>query len=204
MTLEAEGRAYTRTIWAIALGILALGAGTAGFALAVGNQQLFKDGVDWAYDVAFYGVAALVFGRGETAERRASLVLAGVMAIAGLHTLYDLRAKILSPRPIEVWFLGFSAASAILVAVLIIAALFRFRHTDNPLIKATWLGGRNDLISTTGYALAGFAARVAPMRSPEYALDLLAAALAFQASWSIWRSARAQANHPQTIPGAAP
>lgn len=189
MTSDAEGRAYTTTIWAITLGILALGAGTAGVALIVDNRQLFKDGLDWAYDVAFYGVAALVFGRGETAERIASLFLAAVMSVAGLHTLYDLWDKIMRPRPIEVWFLGFSAGSAILVAVLIITALFRFRRTDNPLIKATWLGSRNDLISTTGYALAGFAARVAPMRGPEYALDLLAAALAFQASWAIWRSA---------------
>ncbi|MBN9061922.1 MAG: hypothetical protein BGP06_11980 [Rhizobiales bacterium 65-9] len=189
MTPDAEDRGYARTIWAITLGVLLLGAGTAAVALVVGNRQLFKDGVDWIYDVAFYGVAALVFRRGEMAERIASLFLAGVMAVAGLHTLYDLWDKILNPRPIEVWFLGFSAFSAIVAAIAVIAALFRFRRTENPLIKATWLGSRNDLISTTGYALAGFAARVAPMRGPEYALDLLGAALAFQASWAIWRSA---------------
>lgn len=194
MTPTAEGRAYTSTIWAITLGVLLLGAGTALVALIVGNRQLLKDGLDWAYDVVFYGVAALVFGRSAGAERIASLVLAAVMGVAGLHTLYDLWDKILNPRPIEIWFLGFSAGSAIGVAVLIIAALFRFRRTDNPLIKATWLGSRNDLVSTTGYALAGFAARVAPFRGPEYALDLLGAALAFQASWAIWRAAQAQAN----------
>lgn len=198
MNPDAEGSAYTTAIWGITLGILCLGAATAGVALAVGNRQLFKDGVDWAYDVAFYGVAALVFGRGATAERIASLFLAAVMAVAGLHTLYDLWDKIQRPRPIEVWFLGFSAGSAIAVAIAIIVVLFRFRRTDNPLIKATWLGSRNDLISTTGYALAGFAARVAPMRAPEYALDCLAAALAFQASWAIWRSA-ARAAKSETL-----
>ena len=38
------------------------------WALATGNAQLFKDGVDWVYDVALYGIAALVFGRDERAE----------------------------------------------------------------------------------------------------------------------------------------
>ena len=194
MTHDAAGRAYTRVIWGIAFGVLLFGAATAAFAWWIDNRQLLKDGLDWGYDVAFYGVAAIVFGRSDAAERLASLFLAAVMFVAGLHTLYDLWDKILRPRPIEPWFLGFSAGSAILIAILIVAVLFRFRGTRNPLIKATWLGSRNDVISTTGYACAGLAARLAPMRGPEYALDLLAAGLAFQASWAIWRAARDRAN----------
>jgi Co/Zn/Cd efflux system component len=193
MTLQEEGRAYTRTIWAIALGILLFAAGVVAVALVIGNRQLMKDGLDWAYDVALYGVAALVFGRGATAEHVAAMAIGAIMAVAGAHTLYDLWDKIANPRPIEVWFLGFSAASAIGVAVLIIAALLRFRASDNPLIKATWLTSRNDLISTTGYALVGFFARVAPVRGPEYAFDLFAAFLNFQATWAIWRALRAPA-----------
>jgi divalent metal cation (Fe/Co/Zn/Cd) transporter len=141
--------------------------------------------------VALYGVAALVFGRGERGERIAALAIAAIMLIAGLHTLYDLWDKIIRPRPIEIWALGFSATTAILIAILIILALLRFRRTKNPLIKATWLTSRNDLISTTGYALLGFAAKIAPMRSPEYAFDAFAACLNFQATWAIWRSLKA-------------
>lgn len=201
MTPEAEIRAYPKTIWAIALGILALGAATAGAALILGNRQLLKDGLDWSFDVLFYGVAAFIFGRGERAERAASLFLAGMMGFIGFYNLYDLWDKIVAPRPIEPWFLGFSAGSAIFVAVAVILALLRFRRTDNPLIKATWLSSRNDFVSTTGYALAGFAARAAPVRWPEYALDLLAAALAFQASFAIWRATMAPAK-AVAVPGA--
>ncbi len=184
------GRAYRLTIWAIALGILIFAALVVAWALAIGNSQLLKDGVDWVYDVALYGIAAMVFGRDGRAEKLAALGIGAVMAVAGLHTLYDLWDKILRPRPIELFTLGFSAGSAILIAYLIVLALWRFRREPNPVIKATWLSSRNDTISTTGFALVGLAARLAPVRWPEYLLDLVVAGLCFQASWAIWRATR--------------
>ncbi|WP_248313201.1 cation transporter [Bosea sp. F3-2] len=187
----AVARAYTLTIWGIALGILIQAAVTVVWALAIGNAQLFKDAVDWVYDVALYGIAALVFGRDARAERLAAIAIGAIMAVAGFHSLYDLWDKIVRPRPIEIWTLGFAAASAIIIALLVIAALWRFRREGNPVIKATWLSSRNDAISTTGFALVGLVARVAPVRWPEYLFDLFVAGLAFQATWAIWRSLRA-------------
>ncbi len=186
----AVGRAYRLTIWGIALGISVFAAGTVAWALQLDNNQLFKDGVDWVYDVALYGIAALVFGRDERAERLAAFGIGGVMAVAGLHTLYDLWDKILRPRPIEVWALEFSAASAIAIVVLIVGVLWRFRREQNPVIKATWLSSRNDVISTTGFALVGLLARVLPVRWPEYLFDVVVACICFQASWAIWKAAR--------------
>ncbi len=189
-------RAYTLTIWGIALGILVFAVGVVAWALVVGNAQLFKDGVDWVYDVALYGIAALVFGRDGRAERLAALAIGAVMAVAGLHTLYDLAAKVITPRPIEIWALGFSAGSAVVIAVLIVGVLWRFRGEDNPVIKATWLSSRNDVISTTGFALVGLFARVAPVRWPEYLFDLVVAGICFQATWAIWRSVRGKPADP--------
>lgn len=186
----AVARAYTLTIWGIALGILLFACVVVSVALAKGNAQLFKDGVDWVYDVLLYGIAALVFGRDARAERIAAMAIGAVMAVAGLHTLYDLADKIGRPRPIEIWTLGFSAASAIAVALIVIGVLWRFRGEANPVIKATWLSSRNDAISTTGFALLGLAARVAPVRWPEYLFDLFVAGLCFQATWAIGRSLR--------------
>ncbi len=192
----AVARAYTRTIWGIALGILIFAAGVVAWALAVGNNQLFKDGVDWVYDVALYGIAALVFGRDARAEKLAAFAIGAVMATAGGHTLWDLWSKIVTPRPIEFWALSFSAGSAIAIAVLIVALLWRFRAEDNPVIKATWLSSRNDVISTTGFALMGLFARLSPVRWPEYLFDLLIAGICFQATWAIWRSLRTQPANP--------
>lgn len=200
-TDASVARAYTLTIWGIALGILAQAVATVIWALAIDNVQLFKDGVDWVYDVVLYGIAALVFGRDARAERLAALAIGAVLAVAGLHTLYDLWDKIVRPRPIEIWTLGFAAASAIVIALLVIGALWRFRREDNPVIKATWLSSRNDAISTTGFALLGLAARVAPVRWPEYLFDLFVAGLCFQATWAIWRSLRRSVDSEAAQPG---
>ncbi|MGO4741128.1 cation transporter [Bosea sp. 2KB_26] len=194
-------RAYRLTIWGIALGIFLFAAHVVLWAHGIGNAQLLKDGVDWVYDVLLYGIAALVFGRDERAERWAALGIGAVMAVAGIHTLYDLWDKIVSPRPIEIWTLGFSAASAIVIAILIVALLWRFRRETNPVIKATWLSSRNDVISTTGFALLGLVARVAPVRWPEYLFDLIVAGICFQATWAIWKAARVPQD--KTLPAEA-
>ncbi len=187
-------RAYRLTIWGIALGILIFAGNVVLWALAIGNTQLLKDGVDWVYDVALYGIAAVVFGRDGRAEKIAALGIGAVMAVAGLHTLYDLWDKIARPRPIEAWTLGFSAASAILIAYLIVGVLWRFRREPNPVIKATWLSSRNDTISTTGFALVGLAARLAPVRWPEYLFDVVVAFICFQATFAIWQATRTPAS----------
>lgn len=182
---------FTVVLWAIPIAILALEIAVVAHALSVGSKQLFKDGVDWSYDVVLYGVVALVFGRGAKAERASAAFVGIVMLVAGLHTLWDLWDKIVEPRPIEPLVLGFSAASAIVVALAIIGAIFPFRRIDNPVVLATWLSSRNDAISTTFYSALNLAARTIPdLRWPEWGLDLFSAGLAFQAAWAVWRSLR--------------
>lgn len=183
---EGSVLAYKRTIWAISLGILVFAAGQAMWALSLGSRQLFKDALDWGYDVVIYALAAVVFGRGVRAEQLAALAIAAILAAAGLHTLYDLWDKIVEPRPIEPFTIGFSAASATIIGYVILFALLRFRRDENPLVRATWVSTRNAVIMTTIFAAATWATRMAASRGPEYALDVLSAALLFQAAGAIW------------------
>ena len=177
---------YRHVLYAIPLAIAALEIGTVAWALSIDNRQLLKDGLDWSYDVALYGVAALVFGRSAAAERATAGFVAAVMFVAGAHTVWDLSDKIANPRPIEPFVLGFSAASAIIVALLILAGLWRYRPIQHPIVQATWLSSRNDAISTTFYSALNLAARTLPeIRWPEYSLDVFSAGLAFQASYAI-------------------
>ena len=191
-----EHRAFRVTIYAIAGGIFAFAAAQVFYAFGVGNRQLLKDGLDLIYDVLLYALAAAVFGRGEKLEKASALVIAAIMAAAGLHTLYDLWDKIINPRPIEPLALGFSAVSAVLIGLLVAAALWRFRSSDNTLIQATWLTSRNDAIKQVFYSTLSFSARVYPERWPEYALDVFAAFLAFQATWKIVAQARRENRRP--------
>ncbi len=194
---DREGRQFRVTIWAMVAGIVVFAASVVAWGLATGNRQLTKDGIDWVYDVVIYAVAAIIYGRDDRAERIASAVIAVAIAVAGFHTLYDLWDKIENPRPIVIEALGFTAGTVIIIAYLCALAMYRFRDTQNALITATWLSSRNDAIKVTGFALLIFAVRVAPVRWPEYALDLLGAGLNFQAAWLILRQARSPAPREQ-------
>ncbi|MCJ2056900.1 hypothetical protein MKL09_10070 [Methylobacterium sp. J-048] len=181
-TLDEHGRAYKRTVWAIAIGIAIFAAAQVMYALSVSSAQFLKDALDWIYTVLLNAVAAFVFGRGARAEQLSAYLIAAVLTVGGLQTLYDLWDKVADPRPIDPGLLGFSAVSATVIAYLTVGSLARFRHDTNPLIKATWLSARNDAIATTFSAGVTLAVRMAPVRWPEYVMDGLDATLAFQAA----------------------
>ena len=188
-----EAQSYKRIIRFIPAGIAIFASVVVAVALSNGSRQLLKDGIDWIYDVAFYGIAALVFGRGARAERFAALGAALVLVAASCAIGYDIFIKLTDPRPIDPLVIGFSALSAISIAIIIAFLLMRFRETQNPLIEATWLAARNDLIATAIYQSAQAATRILPFRAPEVVLDLFALALNLQAVWLIVRQVRADA-----------
>jgi divalent metal cation (Fe/Co/Zn/Cd) transporter len=184
-TMDPEGKLYRRRVLLIVGVIAALAAGQTLYALSIGNRFLLKDGIDWIYDVVLWAVALAIFGRGRRFEDLAALGVAGVMFVAGLHTGYDLWDKIATGRRAEVWVAGWSALTAIGLALFVLGLMLRFRASDNPLVSATWLSSRNDAISTTAFALVGFGARVSPSQWPEILLDVFVIGLSFQAVGAI-------------------
>jgi Co/Zn/Cd efflux system component len=186
---DPEARAYKRTIWAIVIGISLLLIGESALALHLENRLLLKDGLEWGYDVAIYAVAALAFGRGDRAERLSALAIAVVLAAAGVQGSYEVIRAVFIPPVIEPFTVGFSAISIIIEGLAVAAALWRFRAASNPLIEASWLSARNDAISATLFAIVRAAARLAPARWPQMAVDAFTAFLAFQAAWKIARDA---------------
>jgi hypothetical protein len=81
LPIEPLGRGFRKSLWLITLGVLALCLGEMIYGYAVSSPYLLKDGAEWAYDVAYFGLAAISFGRGETIERR--VALAPVRALQG-------------------------------------------------------------------------------------------------------------------------
>src|SRR3954453_8309841 len=186
--LDPSGRAYKRTNGTIAACLLVFGTLQCAWALRIGSSQLLKDSLDWAYSVALYGIAAFVFGRGVRIERFSAFLIAIILAIAGFHTLYALWDEIHNPRPDDLFTLGFTTVSAVMVAYAVVGALWRFRDDPNPLIQATWLSSRTDAISTTLSGLGLFLLQLSPVRWPEPGLDVFPAGICFQATWGIMRA----------------
>lgn len=182
---QRDASVYRRSVVAIIAVIACLAIGQIAYATAIGDRFLLKDGTDWVYDVVLWVVALAVFGRGRTFEELAALCVAIVMLVAAGHTAYDLWDKIATGRRAEIWVAGWSAFTAIALALFVLVLMLRFRTSDNPLIIATWLSSRNDMVSTTAFAVIGFVARTSASQIPEILLDLFVIGLSLQAAGAI-------------------
>jgi Co/Zn/Cd efflux system component len=187
-----EDAAYHRTILAIAALVLTIFVSETIYGLWLESRFLIRDGLEWAYDLVIYVLAAASFGRGAGAERRAAFGVAAVLILAGLVTSYQVWRTFIDPPDVEVFSITLSGALIILEALLVAAALFRFRESENPVIEATWLSARNDAVTSSLYAVVVMAARFYPERWPQMAVDLVSVALCWQAGWRILRDLRRQ------------
>ena len=111
--IERLGRGFHKSLWLITLGVLLLCIGEMIYAHAAASTYLLKDGAEWAYDVAYFGLAALSFGRGETTERRAAFALAAILGIGGCQGLYEIWSAITAPTTDEIDNLTISAVVTI-------------------------------------------------------------------------------------------
>jgi Co/Zn/Cd efflux system component len=184
-------RAYRPTIFAIAALALSVMAGETLYGWLSGSRYLVRDGLEWIYDVLIYGFSALAFGRGARAERLSSLGSAATLAAAGVETCAQIAWTFYDPPEAETFGITLSSALTTLEAMGVAALLWRFRRASNPVMTASWLSARNDVLSSTLSSLVTAAARFAPTVWPQTAVDAFGAFLCFQAAWTIARDARA-------------
>ena len=183
-------RAYRPTIFAIAAMVLAILVGETLYGWSIGSRFLIRDGLEWIYDVLIYCFSALAFGRGARAERWSALASAATLAAAGVETMGQIAWTFFDPPEVEAFGISVSGGLTIAEAILVAAALWRFRDARNPVVTATWLSARNDVLSSVLSAVVTMAARFAPMAWPQMAVDAFGGFLCFQAAWTIVRGRR--------------
>ncbi|WP_194075100.1 cation transporter [Methylobacterium durans] len=134
-------------------------------------------------------MAAFVFGRGARTERLSAIVIGLILAATGIDGLCDLWSDLQSPDTSGLGEIVASNLVAVAAASLAAAALARFRNDANPLIQATWLNARNDAAAAVLTAILSILAHFAPVRWPEYVLDLIFVIFSFQAAVTVLRMA---------------
>ena len=185
-------RAYRVTIFAIAAMVLGVMVGESLYGYAIGSRFLLRDGLEWIYDVLIYGFAAAAFGRGAGAERWGSLASAAVLATAGVETVIQIVWTFFDPPDVEPFGITVSGALTVLEAIVVAAALWRFHRAHHPVMVATWLSARNDVLSSALSSLVTVTARLMPWAWPQMAVDAFGAFLCFQAAAVVVREARAR------------
>lgn len=124
-------------------------------ALSIGSVSLFADSVDFLEDAL---INLLIFAALPWSVRRRRTVgsiLAFVILLPAIATIWTAIAKIFNPYPPEPIPLTITALGALIVNVTAAGLLVRHRHHSGSLTKAAWLSARNDALANIAIIAVG-------------------------------------------------
>lgn len=188
----SPSESHRRRIWCIAAGVVLIAFAQAVCAQVLGAQEMLKDARGFGWDIALYVIAALRFGRGTWAERASTILVGVLLAASGIDALTDLCTSLGRPEEETATETLLSDTFALAAPGLAAAVLFRFRRAADPLVTASWLNARNDLLAAVLAGACDLTGQVVGLRWPGVALDLIGVLLSFQAAAIVLRSALAE------------
>ncbi|MGO4125648.1 cation transporter [Inquilinus sp. YAF38] len=188
--MSAPDQGLRRAVRTVALLNLAYFGVEFAVALAIGSVSLFADSIDFLEDasVNLLILAAL----GWTARRRArvGMVLAGIILVPGLATLWTAWDKFAAPMPPEPLALSLTGLGALVVNLCCALMLARFRCHSGSLTKAAFLSARNDAFANVAIIAAGLLTAYTLSAWPDLIVGLGIAAMNADAAREVWQAAR--------------
>jgi len=160
-------------------------------AIAIGSVSLFADSVDFLEDASVSLLILMALTWSAKNRARVGTVLAAVLLMPGLATLWTAWEKFqirLAPAPIPLSLAGLGALAVNLTCALI---LVRYRNHGGSLTKAAFLSARNDVLANIAIVAAGLlTAFVWHSAWPDLIVGLAIAVLNADASREVWQAAR--------------
>jgi Co/Zn/Cd efflux system component len=160
-------------------------------ALAIGSVSLFADSIDFLEDTSINLLIAA--GLGWTARNRARLgmLLAGILLVPGLATLWTAWNKFNAPVAPEPTMLSLAGFGALVVNMTCAFMLAHYRHHGGSLTRAAFLSARNDAIANIAIITAGLLTALAWRSAwPDLIVGLAIAAVNADAAREVWTAAR--------------
>ena len=160
-------------------------------ALTIGSVALFADSVDFLEDTSINLLILRALGWSVAARARVGMVLAGLLLVPGLATLWTAAQKFahpVTPAPLP---LTLAALGALAVNVTCALILARHRGHSGSLSTAAFLSARNDALANIGIIAAGLVtAFVWHSPWPDLAVGLAIALVNLDAAKEVWEAAR--------------
>jgi Co/Zn/Cd efflux system component len=183
--------ALQRTVRLVALLNLGYFAVEFGVALSIGSVSLFADSVDFLEDASINLLIAAGLGWSARHRARLGMVLAGVLLVPGLATLWTAWEKFavpVAPAAVPLSLAGLGALAVNLTCALLLA---RYRRQGGSLTRAAFLSARNDSLANVAIIAAGLVtATLWPSAWPDLIVGLAIAALNSDAAREVWLAAR--------------
>jgi len=160
-----------------------------GVALLIGSVSLFADSIDFLEDASINALILLALAW--SAPRRAvvSKVLAGIILIPGLATVWMAWQKFAAPMPPASLPLSLTGAGALLVNFLCALILVQVHRHGGSLGLAAFLSARNDVLANAAIILAGFVTAYTLSVWPDLLVGLGIATINAGAAGEVYRAA---------------
>lgn len=191
MTVETTDAKLRRVALLVVLLNLAYFGVEFGVAVAIGSVSLFADSVDFLEDASVNLVIAGALGWSGRNRARLGMVLAGILLVPGLATVWTAWGKFntpVAPEPLPLSLAGLGALAVNLTCALL---LTRYRHHSGSLTRAAFLSARNDTLANVAIIAAALVtAFIWSTAWPDLIVGLAIAALNADAAREVWNAAR--------------
>jgi Co/Zn/Cd efflux system component len=161
-------------------------------ALVIASVALFADSIDFLEDASVNFLILIALGWSAIARARVGMVLAALLLIPGLATLWMAASKFLSPVPPAAVPLSLTALGALAVNLVCALVLARHRHHGGSLAKAAFLSARNDVFANGAIIVAGALTAFFSSAWPDLITGVGIAALNAGAAREVWEAARSE------------
>jgi len=159
-------------------------------ALAIGSVSLFADSVDFLEDTSVNILILMALGWSLRARARTGMLLAGILLVPALATLWAIWAKFNAPVPPEAFSLTVTGLGALAVNLTCAFLLASFRHHSGSLTKAAFLSARNDALANVAIIGAGILTAYTSSVWPDLIVGIGIAAMNTDAAREVWEAAR--------------
>jgi Co/Zn/Cd efflux system component len=159
-------------------------------ALAIGSVSLFADSIDFLEDASLNLLILVGLGWPAAKRRRLGMVLAGILLVPAIATLWTAAQKLavpVAPAPLPLTVTG---TGALLVNLVCALALMRYRRHGGSLALAAFLSARNDVIANLAIILAGLATAYTLSIWPDLIVGLGIALMNADSAREVFRAAR--------------
>ena len=141
-------------------------------ALAIGSVSLFADSIDFLEDTSINFLILMALGWDARNRSRVGMILAGILLIPGLATLWTAWHKFLLPVPPEALALSLTGAGAMAVNLACALMLARYRTHGGSLTRAAFLSARNDVLANVAIVGAGLVTAYTASAWPDLVVGL--------------------------------
>jgi len=192
-TARFDGPGLARAVRIVALLNLAYFGVEFAVAAAIGSVSLFADSVDFLEDAAVNLLILTALGWSAANRGRLGAMLAGILLIPGLATLWAAWQKFnmpVAPAPVP---LSLTGAGAFIVNLICAYTLSRYRHHSGSLTRAAFLSARNDVLANVAIVVAGLITGLAWRSAwPDLIVGAGIAVMNADAAREVWEAAKAE------------